>query len=154
MSSISLVVGHKPNEPECSDYAQEECHPMPADDNLRPINFGRDHPNHMVITSRNSSWIRALALQSIMLRRVRASIVLFILTCAGVLSVNLAGADESVPMNVSITEANNGSTIDVAIGATVNVFLKVPESEIYKASCLWSNITVSGAAVLQEEKKA
>jgi hypothetical protein len=54
------------------------------------------------------------------------------------------------PINISLSEADDGSTIDVVVGTNLNVFLKVPPQEVYRGSCLWSNITMSGDASLQK----
>jgi hypothetical protein len=69
-------------------------------------------------------------------------------------SVKLAVADKHSLMSTILTEADDGSTVDIAIGASVNVFLKVPPQEIYRTSCLWSKVTTSGGDVLQEVQKA
>ena len=69
---------------------------------------------------------------------------------SGMPVANSGVANQSSPINISLGEANDGSTIDVVVGTNLNVFLKVPPQEIYKGSCLWSNITMSGDASLKE----
>jgi hypothetical protein len=66
------------------------------------------------------------------------------------------GSDVSnaqLQMNTNLTEANDGSTVDVAVGMNLNVSLNAPSQEVFKASCLWSKITSSGDAALQELQK-
>jgi hypothetical protein len=55
--------------------------------------------------------------------------------------------------SITITEASNASTIDVGVGTIINVYLKVAPSGIYNKECLWSDITMSGDAALQETPK-
>ncbi len=72
----------------------------------------------------------------------------------GLFLVNSAVADHDSRMDTNLVEANGGSTVEVSVGARLNVFLKVPPQEIYKISCLWSKINSSGDSVLQEVQKA
>src|SRR5271169_6779341 len=96
-----------------------------------PLKLWRGHPTPTAISLRSSFEVGALASQGLMFRRICKSMALLILMCVGVFSVNLAVVGQSLPMIADLTEANDGSTIDIAVGASVNVSLKVPEPQIY-----------------------
>jgi hypothetical protein len=82
------------------------------------------------------------------------TIALFVLMFGGFFPANSVMADDHLAMTANITEENDGSIIDVAVGASLNILLKVPPQEIYKASCLWSKVTTSSDVVLQVVQKA
>ncbi len=153
-SSAFAAMGHHTDESDDADHPRQENHPMPSRYQPDPVRFWRGHPNVIAISLRCRLQVGALAWQGLMFRRICAGTALFILTFLGAFSVTLAVAEQSVPMIADLTGANDGSTIEIAVGASVNVILKVPEPEIYKAQCLWSNVIVSGDPVLEEEKKA
>jgi hypothetical protein len=87
-------------------------------------------------------------------RPVCTSIIFFIVFANTMSMVTLAVTDPYLPINISLSEINDGSNIDVSVGANLNIFLKVPSQEIYERSCLWSNVTVSGDPALQEVQRA
>jgi hypothetical protein len=83
-------------------------------------------------------------------RPVRIVITFLMVFTTGMSMANSAVANPYSPINISLSEADDGSTIDVVVGTNLNVFLKVPPQEVYRGSCQWSNITMSGDASLQE----
>jgi hypothetical protein len=70
-----------------------------------------------------------------------------------VMRIFLPASDAHSSMNINITEAKNGSITNIVVGTNLNVFLKVPSQEIFRDSCLWSKVTASGDAALQEVRK-
>lgn len=57
------------------------------------------------------------------------------------------------PQTIVVTSTDEGSTIDVLIGTSINVYLKVPASEVYKQACRWSKIITTDDVKLQFQKK-
>jgi hypothetical protein len=80
--------------------------------------------------------------------------LVFILLGAGIYVADPAVADSRWQMTTELTEANNGSTVDMFVGASLNVLLGVPPEDAYKSDCYWAKITDSDASVLKEVKKA
>lgn len=78
----------------------------------------------------------------------------FILLGAGISVVGPAVANSPWQMTTELTEANNGSTADVVVGASLNVLLDVPPEDVYKSDCYWAKITDSDAFVLREVNRA
>jgi hypothetical protein len=79
--------------------------------------------------------------------------LVFILLGAG-FSVAGPTVANSWRMTNELTEANNGSTVDVFVGASLNVLLDVPPEDAYKSDCYWAKITNSDASVLKEVNRA
>src|SRR5690242_293914 len=52
----------------------------------------------------------------------------------------LAFPESNQPKMVNLSVLDGGSTTDITVGTTLNVFLRVPEGEIYDARCHWSKI--------------
>jgi hypothetical protein len=57
------------------------------------------------------------------------------------------------PRNMILTRADDNSIIDILTCTNINIFLKVPSSEIYKKACLWSKIIAIGDPALREIKR-
>lgn len=81
---------------------------------------------------------------------VRLIITFLIVFTTGMTMANSVLVGPYSPISIRLSEANNGSTIDVVVGTNLNVLLKVPQQEVYRGSCLWSDITMSGDPSLQE----
>jgi hypothetical protein len=92
-------------------------------------------------------------LRKAMTWRIRAVLPLLILIIAGLVPFFAHSRDAYSRINIRLTETNNGSTIYTVVGTNLNVFLKVSPPEIFKSSCLWSKITSSSDATLQEVQK-
>jgi hypothetical protein len=71
----------------------------------------------------------------------------------GVLSVNAAVPQPHLYVNTNLSENDDGSTIDIFVGANINVLLKVRPEEMYRQPCLWSKISINDGDVLQEVQK-
>jgi hypothetical protein len=84
---------------------------------------------------------------------LRATLI-FILLCVGLSLADSTVANPCLQKSIELTEANNGSTIDILVGTSLNIFLDVLPEDIYKSACYWSNITNSDASVLEETRKA
>jgi hypothetical protein len=74
------------------------------------------------------------------------------------LSARISMADSTVSnpclqTSIEFTEANNGSTIDIAVGTSLNIILNVLPEDSYKSACYWSSITNSDGSVLKEVRK-
>jgi hypothetical protein len=80
--------------------------------------------------------------------------LVFILLGAGFSVAGPAVANSPWRMITELTEANNGSTVDVLVGASLNVLLDVPPEDAYKSDCYWAKITDSDASILKEVNRA
>jgi hypothetical protein len=80
--------------------------------------------------------------------------LVFILLGAGISIAGPAVADSRWQMTTELTEANNGSTVDMFVGASLNVLLGVPPEDAYKSDCYWAKITGSDVSVLKEVNRA
>lgn len=85
--------------------------------------------------------------------RINIAAWLLILLGSVIIPVDYEVASAQIQVNTNLTETNDGSTVDVAVGTNLNVLLSVPSQEVFKASCLWSKITNSGDAALQDVQK-
>jgi hypothetical protein len=83
-------------------------------------------------------------------RPVRIVLMFLILLTIGIFEADSAASNQYSLTNMSLSEANDGSTIDVTVGTNLNVFLGVSPQEVYRTSCLWSNITMPGDTALQK----
>jgi hypothetical protein len=80
--------------------------------------------------------------------------LVFILLGAGFSIAGPAVANSPSRMTAELTEANNGSAVDVFVGASLNVVLDVPPEDEYKSDCYWAKITGSDVSVLKEVNRA
>jgi hypothetical protein len=80
--------------------------------------------------------------------------LVFTLLGARISVADEAVADSRWQMTTELTEVNNGSTVDIFVGASLNVLLSVPPKDAYKSDYYWAKITDSDASVLKEVKKA
>jgi hypothetical protein len=65
--------------------------------------------------------------------------------------INLtAYSNKSIPL----TEASNGVSIKIALGAILNIYLKIPPGDVYKSTCHWSKLRVSDETILKEIRRA
>jgi hypothetical protein len=80
--------------------------------------------------------------------------LVFILLSAGISLADSTATNPRSQMSIQLTEADSGSTVDMAVGASLNIFLDVPSEDAYKSGCYWSKITSSDASILEEVRKA
>jgi hypothetical protein len=82
------------------------------------------------------------------------AILILILSSAGMDLADPTNSNPNSQTSIRLTEANSGSSIEIVVGANLNIFLKISSEDIYKSTCYWSKITVSDASVLKEVKRA
>jgi len=80
-------------------------------------------------------------------------IVILILLIAEISLTDSAISNGYSQTRIDLTEANNGSTLDIVVGTNVDIFLKVLPEDIYKSACYWSKITMTDASALEEVQK-
>ena len=113
-------------------------------------------PLHEVITGRCrpldvSGWRRRQ--RETMAYRSARVIVILILLIAEISLTDSAISNGYSQTRIDLTEANNGSTLDIVVGTNVDIFLKVLPEDIYKSTCYWSKITMTDASALEEVQK-
>jgi hypothetical protein len=73
---------------------------------------------------------------------------------AGMAIADSTNSNPNSQTTIHLTEANNGSSIEIVVGTKINIFLKISSEDMYKSACYWSNITVSDASVLKQVQTA